>query len=138
MKSLSRLLLIFIMTGFVFVFIAAFVFAQAKSVNPAPQLTAQGAAKKSEIEKTHINNPAAELHKHEEEIKGESGENGEHITHEHGKLDLFHAEYYGMPWRNPQTQKYILQTAGLLVFVNLFFWLLFARKLKRKYGIGKK
>lgn len=87
-------------------------------------------------------------HRHEDH-QGESGQlpgkhehhdedKGEHISGEHEKLELFHAEYYGMPWRSPQTQRDLWIIMGFLLFVNLGLLLIIRNKLKRKYGQGKR
>lgn len=66
----------------------------------------------------------------------EEGEKGEHISHDHEKLELFHAEYYSMPWRSKQTQKDLWYVMVFLVIINLFFLIVLRRKIRSKYKIG--
>lgn len=72
-----------------------------------------------------------DLNEHEE------GEKGEHISQEHEKLELFHAEYYSMPWRSKQTQNDLWYIMIFLAVVNFFFLIIIRRKMRSKYKIGK-
>lgn len=72
-----------------------------------------------------------ENHKHKE------GEKDEHISQDHEKLELFHAEYYSMPWRSKQTQKDLWYIMIFLAAVNFFFLIIIRRKMRSKYKIGK-
>lgn len=66
----------------------------------------------------------------------EAGEKSGHISHDHEKLELFHAEYYSMPWRSKQTQKDLWYVMIFLVVVNIFFLIVLRRKIRRLYKIG--
>lgn len=70
-------------------------------------------------------------HEHKE------GEKDEHISQDHEKLELFHAEYYSMPWRSKQTQNDLWYIMIFLAAVNFFFLIIFRRKMRSKYKIGK-
>lgn len=59
----------------------------------------------------------------------------EHLGAEHENLELFHAEYYGMPWRSKQTQKDLWYIIVFLVALNLFLLLLFKKRIKGKCKI---
>jgi|GEM_PF-4213858 len=69
-------------------------------------------------------------HKHGE------GEEGKHISHDHENLELFHAEYYSMPWRSKETQKDLWYVMGFLAIINIFFLIVLRRKIRSKYKIG--
>lgn len=73
-------------------------------------------------------------HDHNEHKESEKDE---HISQDHEKLELFHAEYYSMPWRSRQTQNDLWYIMIFLAAVNFFFLIIFRKKMRSKYKIGK-
>ncbi|MFH1452411.1 MAG: hypothetical protein ABIH00_00300 [Armatimonadota bacterium] len=76
-------------------------------------------------------------------------DNHEHNhEHEHGAdgclggedeaFEMFHSEYYSMPWRSQRTQEDLWSWIKYLLLINILILWIAIRKVNRKYSDAKK